>query len=285
MGTNLHAAQHIRKMRGGAQAHLMRASDNTFWVVKYQNNPQGLRILANEMLATRLGQWLGLAMPQVEVIEVSDWLIEHTPELRIQIADSEIPCSSGKQLASRYPDDPAADVFDYLPESMLMKVSNLKDFVRILVLDKWAANCDGRQAVFSRKARARSYSATFIDQGYCMNACEWTFPDAALRGVYGRNCVYEHVTGWDAFEPALTKAEEADPLDIWRCADPIPPEWYGHDFDALEQVVGTLYQRRNKIRELIEAFRNSSRNPFPNWKESEAVSVVRQHPSPFGIAL
>ncbi len=130
MGTNLHAAQHIRKMRGGAQAHLMRASDNTFWVVKYQNNPQGLRILANEMLATRLGQWLGLPMPQVEVIEVSDWLIEHTPELRIKIADSELLCSSGKQLASRYVDESTADVFDYLPETLLMNVANVKDFAR-----------------------------------------------------------------------------------------------------------------------------------------------------------
>ncbi len=131
------------------------------------------------------------------------------------------------------------------------------------MLDKWAGNADGRQAVFSRKRRARKYHATFIDQGYCLNACEWTFPDAALRGVYGRNCVYEHVTGWDAFEPALTKAEEADPLDIWRCADPIPPEWHGHNASALEQLVETLHSRRRKIRDLITAFRESTRNPFP----------------------
>jgi hypothetical protein len=205
---------------------------------------------------------------QVEVIDVSDWLIEHTPELRIKTADAELPCSSGKQLASRYPDDPTVYVFDYLPETMLMKVANLKDFSRILVLDKWTANADGRQAVFSRKPRARKYHATFIDQGYCLNAGEWTFPDMALHGTYSRNCVYDHVTGWDAFEPALSKAEEAEPLDIWRCADPIPPEWYGHDCNALERVVETLYKRRTKIRELIAAFRNSSRNPFPNWKES-----------------
>ena len=37
----------------------------------------------------------------------------------------------------------------------------------------------------SAKARANGeYTATFIDQGYCFNAGEWTFPDSPLRGVY-----------------------------------------------------------------------------------------------------
>jgi hypothetical protein len=108
----------------------------------------------------------------------------------------------------------------------------------------------------------------FIDQGYCFNAGEWTFPDAPLRGVYARNCVYAGVTGWEAFEPALTRAEEADPIDLWRCAEPIPPEWYGDDYAALNRMVESLYQRRRVIRDLINAFRNSSRNPFPNWTEN-----------------
>ena len=45
-------------------------------------------------------------------------------------------------------------------------VHNLADFGRVLVLDRRACNCDGRQAVFSRRGK-RGYFATFIDQGYC----------------------------------------------------------------------------------------------------------------------
>ena len=45
---HIYAVQHVRKMRGGAQAHLLRASDNRFYVTKFQNNPQGARILAND---------------------------------------------------------------------------------------------------------------------------------------------------------------------------------------------------------------------------------------------
>ena len=79
------AVQHLRPLRGGAQSHLLRATDENWYVTKFQNNPQHIRVLANEMLATRLGLTLGLPMPQVVVIEVSDWLIEHTADLRIQL--------------------------------------------------------------------------------------------------------------------------------------------------------------------------------------------------------
>jgi hypothetical protein len=110
----LSAVQHVRRMRGGSQPQLMRASDGGFYIVKFQNNPQHVRVLANEFLATRLGLWLGLPMPQVAVIEVSDWLIENTPELRFDVAGLETRCRSGLQLGSRYVVDPEQDmVFDY----------------------------------------------------------------------------------------------------------------------------------------------------------------------------
>jgi len=86
VNTCISAVQHLRPLRGGAQSHLLRASDGNCYVTKFQNNPQHIRVLASEMLATRLGVALGLPMPQVEVIEVSEWLIEHTGELRIQLA-------------------------------------------------------------------------------------------------------------------------------------------------------------------------------------------------------
>ena len=269
MNTGLYAVQHIRRMRGGSQAHLLRASDGGFYVTKFQNNPQHLRVLANEMLATRLGQWLGLPMPRVEVIEVSDWLIANSSEMRVDVGGLGKPCSSGRQLASLFPYDPLTTaVFDYLPTHYLEKLANLRDFARVLVLDKWTANSDGRQAIFARKTKRRRYEAMFIDQGYCFNAGDWTFPDLPLHGVYARNAVYAPVTGWESFEPALTKAEEADIIDLWRCAEPIPPEWYGHDCDALARIVESLYRRRSMIRGLINAFRNSTRTPFPNWVEN-----------------
>ena len=60
MSACISAVQHLRKLRGGSQSHLLQASDGAWYVTKFQNNPQHVRVLANEMLATRLGLALGL---------------------------------------------------------------------------------------------------------------------------------------------------------------------------------------------------------------------------------
>jgi hypothetical protein len=44
----LRALEQIRRMRGGAQSHLMRCSDDNYYVVKFQNNLQHRRILVND---------------------------------------------------------------------------------------------------------------------------------------------------------------------------------------------------------------------------------------------
>jgi len=279
VNTCISAIEHLRPLRGGAQSHLLRASDGRCYVTKFQNNPQHIRVLANEMLASNLGLLLGLPMPQVQVIEVSDWLIEKTEELGIQLAGQKIPCRGGKQLGSLYVSS-SGPTLDYLPQDLLTDISNLADFARVLVLDKWTCNADGRQTIYVRQTpHGRRYSATFIDQGYCFNAGEWTFPDYPLRGVFGNNCVYERVTGWRAFEPALSKAEEMDPDAIWRCAAEIPEQWYEGDRDGLHRLVDELCKRRHMIRRLINIFRESTRNPFPNWRDVRTSDPYNGHES------
>jgi hypothetical protein len=272
----IEAVQHVRRMRGGAQAHLMRASDGHFYVVKFQNNPQHLRVLANELLATRLAERVGLPVPATKIVEVQAWLIENTPELRMEVSLHPVPCKAGLQFGARYVCDPAeAQVFDYLPESILDNVKNREAFAGMLALDKWLGNANGRQAVFWKKSRERKYNVSFIDQGYCFNAGEWDFPDSPLRGVYARNYVYKDVSGWESFEPWLSRIEKLDPKIVREIAGSIPPEWAGHDWQALEKLTEEIILRRTKVRDLITAFRNSSRQPFPAWAEAEKKMAVQ----------
>jgi len=247
----------------------MRCSDGQFYVVKFLNNPQHLRVLANEMLATRLAERAGLPVPVTEVVEVGDWLVEHTAELHVQLAHSVIPCKAGLQFGSRYVVSPIeGQVFDYMPMEMLYRVRNLEAFAGMLVVDKWTGNANGRQAAFWRKMREKKYTASFIDQGYCFNAGEWTFPDYPLRGVYARNEVYAGVKGWQSFEPWLSRVENMDGDVVWSLAGEIPPEWYHGEWDELEKLIRALIERRERVRELIAAFRASPRRPFPEWPEN-----------------
>ncbi len=55
------ATEQIRRMRGGAQSHLMRCSDGHYYVVKFQNNPQHRRILVNELPRNQVSGSAGAA--------------------------------------------------------------------------------------------------------------------------------------------------------------------------------------------------------------------------------
>jgi hypothetical protein len=165
---------------------------------------------------------------------------------------------------------------DYLPEDQLVGVRNLREFAGALVLDKWTCNANGRQALFHRKGREKRYSATFIDQGFCFNAAEWRFEDASLRGAYGRNVVYREVTGWESFEPWLSRVEEMGAQPVWEIAETMPPEWYDGDVEALERLVEKLIERRSGVRDLVTEFRESSREPFPNWNGGNAGAKKRR---------
>lgn len=252
----------------GAPAEARNREECAYYVVKFQNNPQHARVLVNDWLGTRLAEMIGLPVPVAAIVDVHPWLVEHTPDLRIELCGQRTLFTPGLSFGSRYVVSPfEGQVFDYLPESMIPRVRNLRDFAGILALDKWTCNANGRQAAFWKRSRERKLTASFIDQGYCFNAGEWNFPDAPLRGVFGRNDVYACVTSWDSFEPWLSRIESFPESSVWSLAEEIPPEWYGGASDDLERLLTRLLARRAEVRRLILDFRSCSRNPFPNWKE------------------
>jgi hypothetical protein len=236
----------------------MLGADGHVYVVKFQNNPQHLRVLANEFLASKLAAAAGLTVPEVELVEVSSWLVENTPELEIDLGKTRVRCKAGLQFGSRFVGGlMPGQVVDYLPEEQMAEVRNLGEFAGILALDKWTGNANGRQAVFARKQREKRYRAIFIDYGYCFHAGDWKFENIPLRGVYYRNDVYREISGWESFEPWLKRFE--------TMAAEVPPEWYGGDLSEMEALVEKLLARRSRIRELIEDFGRSDRKPFPKW--------------------
>src|ERR1700684_978808 len=262
------ALEQIRRMRGGAQAQLMRCDDQAFYVIKFQNNPQGARILANELLATRLAAGWVLPVPAAAVVEVRENLIAQPEDLVIQLPRGRARCAPGRQFGSRFPVAPAETVvFDFLPEEQLRSTVNLVDFCGMLVFDKWTCNTNGRQAIFHRAKDETRYRAQMIDQGFCFNAGEWNFPDAPLRGLYSRHRVYESVRGLESFEPWLGRVElKITEAVLDEIQKEIPGEWYGFDFEALEKMLEHLLRRRKLVRELLIAAWKSSMQPFPNWK-------------------
>ena len=288
------AREHIRKMRGGANAHLVLANDDHFYIVKFRNNPQHSRVLVNELIAYTLLDYLQLPVPPWDIVEVPSELIEISPELLMEDGQKVVQCEPGLHFGSRYPVDPTRhSVYDYVPLSLLRLVLNLNAFLGMVVFDKWVSNANGRQAIFFRdrakrwlstggvpdqsdvSPRSLVYVANMIDHGFAFNAHHWDFVDNPERGLYLRREVYENVSGFESFEPWLTRLRECPPEVLDDAYKRIPPAWLGVDSGELEDLLERLYLRRANVADLLLGAKSAPKDPFPNWatKASAARTV------------
>ena len=269
----LTAVRHIRKMRGGAQSHLLEADDGYYYVVKFRNNPQHRRILINELLSAVLLDYLKISTPETALLDVTPGFLAASPDLHLTLGARRIEPEPGWQFGSRYPGDPArVAVYDFLPDALLPSIVNLEDFRAVLVFDKWVANADGRQSIFYRanvrigRGEARpGFVARMIDHGYAFDGPHWDFPDSPLQGLYARRVVYDSVRSLDDFQPWLDQLLHFPEEVVDHAWKRIPPDWVDGEEDALERLLERLYERRKRVPELIEACRSTRVNPFPNW--------------------
>lgn len=276
----VNAVRHLRKMRGGAQAHLLEADDGNWYVVKFRNNPQHRRVLVNELISSVFLSYLKITVPETSVIQITPAFLAGNPELYIQIGTRRIEIEPGWHFGSRYPGDPdRVAVYDFLPDVLLSQVANAEDFRGILVFDKWTANADGRQCVFYR-ARVREAStsgrvasaeprtgfvARMIDHGYTFNGPHWDFPESPIQGLYARRQVYESVRSLDDFQPWLEQVIHFPEEVIDRAWKGVPPAWTEGEEEALERLLEELYDRRKRMPEMLTSCREARTNPFPNW--------------------
>jgi hypothetical protein len=269
----------IRKMRGGAQAHLVEGEDGAFYVVKFINNPQHRRILINEWLACAFLRYLQIHVPDTAVVELTREFIQDNPDLYLSIGSRREQVAPGLHFGSRlavHPDRVA--VFDFLPDKLLSKIENRVDFLGALVFDKWVANADSRQAVFFR-ARAKTWTplkgdaparvgffAQMIDHGFAFNGPHWEFQDSPIQGLYFRTSVYDEVHSLDSFQPWVAMVENF-PVEVvdfaWK---EIPRDWLQEDEAPLEDLLERLLKRRSRIAALIHEIQRHRATAFANWR-------------------
>ena len=266
----------VRRMRGGAQAHLVRGDDGNFYVVKFSNNPQHRRILVNEWIGSALLCHLQLNTACPALVEMDVDFLHANPEVRIHQGKLNEQPPPGCHFGSRYPGNPSdRAVYDFLPDLLLPKIGNIGEYAGALVFDQWTGNADARQTVFYRaavegtdnfKPPRNRFVALLIDNGFVFGGPEWAFHDSPSRGLYHRPQVYAKIQGWSSFEPWIERLRHFPEEIIDRALRSLPPHWVGTDGDELEALLERLMRRRARVSDLIEAVRDSHSNPFPDWK-------------------
>jgi len=271
----VNAQRLIRKMRGGAQAHLLECDDGHYYVVKFVNNPQHRRILINELISSRFLQFLDISVPQVAVVNLTAEFLRETPEIFLQLGHHRQAVEPGWHFGSCYPGDPArVTVYDFLPDVLLDKVENLQQFCGVLAFDKWMGNADARQAIFFRArlkkhgadAPARmGFVAEMMDHGYVLNGPHWTFVDSPLQGLYFRPQVYRQVHSYDDFQPWLDRIMHFPEEVVDQTLKQIPSQWMAGDEAALEKLLIALLGRCKHVPRLIRETQGGRVNAFPRW--------------------
>lgn len=268
----------VRKMRGGAQSHLLEADDSHFYVVKFRNNPQHRRVLVNEWIASTFLQYLQLASPETAIVRLTAEFLAANPEVSIALGTQQRPVEPGWHFGSRYPGHPDRNaVYDFVPDVVLDRIANRTEFAGMLVFDKWTGNADARQSIFLR-ARLREYVPSFqghalrvgflammVDHGYIFNGPHWSYVDSPLAGLYFRPRVYSHIRGFDDFQPWLDRVVNFPEEVVDDAISRMPAEWLNGDRDALNDVLRKLMARRKRVPDLIEDCRRAGIRPFPNW--------------------
>lgn len=274
----VNARQFIRKMRGGAQAHLLEADDGHSYIVKFQNNPQHRRILVNEWIAGEILSHLRISAPERQMVVLSREFLDANPEVGLQTGTRRIAVEPGWHFGSRHPGTPQSTaVYDFIPDALLNQVANSDHFLAALVFDRWVANADARQSVFFRAQlkdwlerpgippRKMGFVALMIDHGFAFNGPHWDFPESAVAGLYARRMVYAKVRSLDDFEPWLHRVMNFPEEVLDRALRQIPPEWVGPDEEALLKMLERLLARRKRAPELLHACRKAPGQPFPLW--------------------
>lgn len=262
-------------MRGGAQAHLVAASDGQCYVVKFAQNPQGHRVLVNELICSVLMKTLEIATPEIALVTVGPEFVRQNPDCWIGRAEEKISIQPGTHFGSRHPDAAgASSIFDFLPSAYLSRVYNRDHFLGALVVDKWVSNADARQAIFYRAAvtsngesRGTHWVAVMIDNGHAFQKNDWTFADSAIQGIYSRCSVYGEAISEKDVEPWLHAVSRIATRRLMNeLYEIVPTDWIAGEEHGLKRLLARLCERSKELPELLRPTIveiNHRLNPLP----------------------
>jgi len=270
------AVEFIRRMRGGSQSQLVRCSNGHYYIVKFQNNPQGKRVLVNELIGTLLAKHLGLPVVEIAIVKVRDSLIRGTDDAVVQLERSWTPYQHGLCFGSRLVGDINRQGYlchGVLPDFVRGRIGNPRDFLGMLVFDQWACNMDSRQAVLTENAEGNQLIAVMIDNGDCFNRAQWSFPDCPTRGLVCGVQAYRQVEGIDDFEPWLGRLERETYISVLRrIGEMVPEEWYDDDKESLDRLLIELQGRCKIVRSLLLRTLKHRPSDFPRLLSSASTA-------------
>ena len=237
----LQIVKFIKPLRGSSRPYLALVSDGNYYVVTLRGNPEGDGILANELLASRLAEIVGLEVPRAEVLELHPAM---ATSLQPIAADLQWGIAGSKHVGSRLAIAPSeGQIFDVLPPAYAAQLSNPEQLAGIQLFDIWTGNRGKRQVAYRRRTGER-WAAAFVDNGHCFGGPGW---DQWVGLAGGGVTLGPEQESWLGRIGALTRGT------LLRTMAEIPPEWYGEDASRMLSLATRLGVRQAELRAALPA--------------------------------
>ncbi len=215
----------IAKMRGGSQSTLIEACDGKQYVVKWQQNPQGSRVVPNEALGTALYQEIGLPTPEWAAIEISDAFIDANRGMWFDTGNGFVRPTSGLHFASSRMGTKSQTVFEVLPSTWFTRIQNRDTLLGALVADVWSEHVDSRQALFVQDDGQHSLAIVYIDHGHMFGGADGA-QVMRLRACFHLDIrMYASLKLVDGLNYWIQRIQDNGEAIIARAVESIPEEW------------------------------------------------------------
>jgi hypothetical protein len=227
------------------QPHEWIMTDRQPWVVKFPNNPSGLRNLPNELIAGRLGRRLGVRIPTSDIVVVSQELIDAQG---LRFRNGQVPqgglCFGSQTVAGI----DAISVLGGSPASFIQE-----DVAAIAVFQTWTADGDG-QAIF--RPMAEGIAVYSIDHGHFFGSPDWDASIADRQDPVAYTLHLRHfvppIRDFRFYERALGQLEQLTLEDLAEEMRDVPKEWVGLRERAA--LITFLRKRQGQVRMATDRF-------------------------------
>ncbi|MCX6010314.1 MAG: hypothetical protein NTW48_09880 [Chloroflexi bacterium] len=241
---------------GNSKPVVFETTDGKRWLVKYKNNPQGLRILVNEWVASNLAKLLGLTTPDCSLVILDEELLEIES---IVVPGTTTKIQAGLSFGSNYIERANNNPTRYQMEHL----DNAHTIPGIIVMDTWIDNPD-------RDDRDRNFSNIMVSPGplrsrYTLYAIDfgkigssnWTANELVGKTntlkLRGYNRLFRPlVIGKSAFQSFLNALELVPDETIESTISTVPNEWNLNHQEAIA-LINFLQQRKKLVRQVIES--------------------------------
>jgi hypothetical protein len=244
----LAAVSHLKPVgRGVTAPHLFAADDGENYVVKFQTNKIGPKVLVNELLAARLGQRWELCFPAGDLIYLSQEVLNQNFGLSYRV-------EPGFHFASRF-----LPGCRYLNRLLLHKAVNKPDMAGVMLFDHFFHNVDRTRNPRNLLIRPEpgGWRLYAIDHSHLFYRGRWTEESLnKLATIISINrqrsfgVLLNHYLQPDDFLSCLQKIEATRDAEFSEVVDEIPREWLP-GAEERELLTGWLCQRRSYAAEIV----------------------------------